>query len=52
MSLREPVAFDGKEHFNRALHRFATAGCPILGPDGEYLRDHRHDLGCAATAPG
>ncbi|ATQ68609.1 sigma-54-dependent transcriptional regulator EatR [Methylosinus sp. 3S-1] len=32
--LREPAAFDGKEHFNRALHRFATAGCPILGPDG------------------
>ncbi|MBY6242270.1 sigma 54-interacting transcriptional regulator [Methylosinus sp. Sm6] len=32
--MREPAAFDGKEHFNRALHRFATAGCPILGPDG------------------
>jgi transcriptional regulator of acetoin/glycerol metabolism len=32
--LREPVAFDGKEHFSRALHRFTTAGCPILCPDG------------------
>lgn len=32
--LREPVAFDGKEHFNGALHRFATAGCPIVAPDG------------------
>ncbi|WP_246744821.1 sigma-54-dependent Fis family transcriptional regulator [Methylocystis sp. Sn-Cys] len=32
--LREPVAFAGKEHFNAALHRCATAGCPISGPDG------------------
>lgn len=32
--LREPVAFDGKEHFCGALHRFATAGCPISSPDG------------------
>ncbi|PWB84293.1 MAG: sigma-54-dependent Fis family transcriptional regulator [Methylocystaceae bacterium] len=32
--LREPVAFDGKEHFSVALHRFATAGCPISCPDG------------------
>jgi transcriptional regulator of acetoin/glycerol metabolism len=32
--LREPVAFDGKEHFSRALHRFTTAGCPIFCPDG------------------
>jgi transcriptional regulator of acetoin/glycerol metabolism len=32
--LREPVAFDGKEHFSKALHHFATAGCPIFAPDG------------------
>ncbi|WP_400766156.1 sigma-54-dependent Fis family transcriptional regulator [Methylosinus sporium] len=32
--LRTPIAFDGKEHFNGALHRFATAGCPIIAPDG------------------
>ncbi|WP_245267228.1 sigma 54-interacting transcriptional regulator [Methylosinus sp. LW3] len=32
--LRTPIAFDGKEHFNGALHRFATAGCPITAPDG------------------
>ena len=32
--LREPIAFDGKEHFNGALHRFATAGCPVSAPDG------------------
>lgn len=32
--LNEPVAFDGKEHFSRALHPFATAGCPVLGLDG------------------
>lgn len=32
--LDEPAAFEGKEHFSRALHPFATAGCPILGSDG------------------
>jgi transcriptional regulator of acetoin/glycerol metabolism len=32
--LGQPVAFEGKEHFARALHPFATAGCPIFGPDG------------------
>ncbi|MGJ0513722.1 sigma-54-dependent Fis family transcriptional regulator [Methylocystis sp.] len=32
--LDEPVAFEGKEHFSRALHSFATAGCPIFGSDG------------------
>ncbi len=32
--LREPIAFDGKEHFSSALHPFATAGCPISSPDG------------------
>lgn len=35
--LREPVAFAGKEHFNAALHRCATAGCPISGPDGAIV---------------
>lgn len=35
--LREPVAFAGKEHFNAALHRCATAGCPISGPDGAVV---------------
>ncbi|WP_211099445.1 sigma-54-dependent Fis family transcriptional regulator [Skermanella aerolata] len=32
--LREPVAFEGKEHFYCGLHPFATAGYPITGPDG------------------
>lgn len=32
--LDEPVAFEGKEHFSRAFHSFATAGCPIFGSDG------------------
>jgi sigma-54 dependent transcriptional regulator, acetoin dehydrogenase operon transcriptional activator AcoR len=33
--LGEPVAFEGKEHFSSALHRFATAGCPIFGSEGD-----------------
>jgi transcriptional regulator of acetoin/glycerol metabolism len=32
---KEPVAFEGKEHFAKALHPFATAGCPIFSPSGE-----------------
>jgi transcriptional regulator of acetoin/glycerol metabolism len=35
--LREPVAFDGKEHFYSELHPFATAGYPIFQPDGQLL---------------
>ena len=34
-ALNQPVAFEGKEHFAPALHGFATAGCPIFGPDGD-----------------
>jgi sigma-54 dependent transcriptional regulator, acetoin dehydrogenase operon transcriptional activator AcoR len=33
--LKQPAAFEGKEHFSPALHGFATAGCPIFGPDGD-----------------
>lgn len=33
--LREAAAFDGREHFAPELHPYATAGQPILGPDGE-----------------
>lgn len=32
--LGEPVAFDGREHFAPELHPYATAGHPVLGPDG------------------
>ncbi|QGM48092.1 AAA domain-containing protein [Methylocystis heyeri] len=32
--LKAPAAFNGKEHFARAFHPYATAGCPILAPDG------------------
>jgi len=48
--LREPVAFDGKEHFYRELHPFATAGYPVIGPDGRLLAtlgimtDHRDSM--------
>ncbi len=33
-ALGTPAAFNGKEHFCCAFHPYATAGCPILGPDG------------------
>jgi len=33
-ALGAPAAFNGKEHFSRAFHPYATAGCPIQGPDG------------------
>jgi transcriptional regulator of acetoin/glycerol metabolism len=32
--LREPVAFDGKEHFSSVLHPFATVGHPLFAHDG------------------
>ncbi len=32
--LGAPAAFSGKEHFACAFHAFATAGCPIVAPDG------------------
>ncbi len=33
-ALGAPAAFNGKEHFSRAFHPYATAGCPILGRTG------------------
>lgn len=33
-ALGAPAAFNGKEHFSSAFHPYATAGCPIQGPDG------------------
>ena len=34
-ALGAPTAFNGKEHFYSAFHPYATAGCPIQGPDGD-----------------
>ena len=35
--LRQPVAFQGEEHYCSDLHGFGTVGCPILAPDGRVL---------------
>lgn len=35
--LRQPVAFQGEEHFCSDLRKFATAGCPIFGCDGRII---------------
>ena len=35
--LREPVAFDGKEHFSSVLHPFATVGHPLFAHDGTLV---------------
>ncbi|ACK50237.1 GAF modulated sigma54 specific transcriptional regulator, Fis family [Methylocella silvestris BL2] len=35
--LREPVAFDGKEHFSSILHPFATVGHPLFAHDGSLV---------------
>ena len=35
--LREPVAFDGKEHFSQVLHPFATVGHPLFAHDGTLV---------------
>ena len=36
--LREPVAFEGSEHFSSALHPFATVGHPLFAHDGTSSR--------------
>ncbi len=35
--VREPVAFDGKEHFSSVLHPFATVGHPLFAHDGTLV---------------
>lgn len=35
--LREPVAFNGKEHFSSVLHPFATVGHPLFAHDGTLV---------------
>ncbi len=35
--LREPVAFDGREHFSSVLHPFATVGHPLFAHDGTLV---------------
>ncbi|WP_219320387.1 sigma-54-dependent Fis family transcriptional regulator [Methylovirgula sp. HY1] len=35
--VREPVAFDGKEHFSSILHPFATVGHPLFAHDGTLV---------------
>ncbi|MHB8884723.1 MAG: sigma-54-dependent Fis family transcriptional regulator [Methylovirgula sp.] len=36
-AVREPVAFDGKEHFSSVLHPFATVGHPLFAHDGTLV---------------
>jgi len=35
--LREPVAFEGSEHFSSVLHPFATVGHPLFAHDGTLV---------------
>jgi transcriptional regulator of acetoin/glycerol metabolism len=35
--LREPVAFEGSEHFSSVLHPFATVGHPLFAHDGTLI---------------